>query len=971
MNSHFKFPRRVRIHGGECGAVARALHHEVKGFSLYQADLGKAPGSTNERKQMSTKTTLKRIALVAVSALTGGLLAIVSAPVANATTAGLMEYPTSIATGTPGAARSGTMSYTDVVLNLPSTFALNDTVVVGAKLLTAPSTSTLATVAANPTTSGFTGVTNNLGVNLTWIAGASGVSGSYGTLSTVGTSGSGNATATVEYQAKTGDSIGQIKLRVGFKPDVAGTYTILVSTPKTGAGTTTYANYSPGATGNDLSTTFTVTTASAASTVTLSAVTSAARSGASVRGQLMKMTLADSTGAATLLGSLDQIVLSSNDTSVSFAEPAAAVSSSATTMTVTSSTTGWSGSTFYFRVDNASTTDESVTITATGGGGLSSAVTSNVGTSFTAAATTKSAVTLGLVTLDTSLKASTSATAPSCASIDTDDVCYTVSPADTSHAIRSTIGTIATYKSYWTVTDTSGKLTGFGGSIYTIPVSFASTATVAYVDTTFSAALLTTDAGLQSFSAVLYATGDPDFIIKSGAGAADDIDVTDDTRRVATGSTNTFVAALTDQYGAAIANSSITVTVAGRNGSVASSTIVTNADGEVTYSLTDTGTVGTTDTITFTSVSDSSVTGSATLTYGTTTVTTLSVYTAPHVAAGVADANIIYSDKKDIDASSKAGASATTQPVAVLAKDANGVVMSGVPVTFTIAGTGCGLLSTKGTVYTGADGLASTSIYAWLEGKCTVTATAGGQTTTTDAYFVQTGTGEARTITAAVSGGLVTATVKDRFGNPIKGVSVYATRTGEGYFGNGSSATSGTTGEAGTVEFYLNGNTAATTVTVQLGDATAASAEFGQSSADAGKYGTKSATQTAFTAYAAGTTTTAETGVGSSISPAGINSATVTVAAATNAAATAAEAATDAAAEAIDAANAATDAANLAAEAADAATVAAEEARDAADAATAAVEELATQVATLMAALKAQITTLANTVAKIAKKVKA
>jgi len=85
----------------------------------------------------------------------------------------------------------------------------------------------------------------------------------------------------------------------------------------------------------------------------------------------------------------------------------------------------------------------------------------------------------------------------------------------------------------------------------------------------------------------------------------------------------------------------------------------------------------------------------------------------------------------------------------------------------------------------------------------------------------------------------------------------------------------------------------------------------------------------------------------------------------------AANAASDAAAEAIDAANAATDAANLAAEAADAATVAAEEARDAADAATAAVEELATQVATLMAALKAQITTLANTVAKIAKKVKA
>jgi len=36
---------------------------------LSQADLEKASKSTNERKQMSTKTTLKRIALVAVSAL--------------------------------------------------------------------------------------------------------------------------------------------------------------------------------------------------------------------------------------------------------------------------------------------------------------------------------------------------------------------------------------------------------------------------------------------------------------------------------------------------------------------------------------------------------------------------------------------------------------------------------------------------------------------------------------------------------------------------------------------------------------------------------------------------------------------------------------------------------------------------------------------------------------------------------------
>ena len=30
MNSPIKFLRRVRIHGGECGAVARALHHKAR-----------------------------------------------------------------------------------------------------------------------------------------------------------------------------------------------------------------------------------------------------------------------------------------------------------------------------------------------------------------------------------------------------------------------------------------------------------------------------------------------------------------------------------------------------------------------------------------------------------------------------------------------------------------------------------------------------------------------------------------------------------------------------------------------------------------------------------------------------------------------------------------------------------------------------------------------------------------------------
>jgi len=49
MNSRFKFPRRVRIHGGECGAVARALHHEAKILSL-PAVGGIVSPATIERK---------------------------------------------------------------------------------------------------------------------------------------------------------------------------------------------------------------------------------------------------------------------------------------------------------------------------------------------------------------------------------------------------------------------------------------------------------------------------------------------------------------------------------------------------------------------------------------------------------------------------------------------------------------------------------------------------------------------------------------------------------------------------------------------------------------------------------------------------------------------------------------------------------------------------------------------------------
>ena len=79
-----KFPRRVRIHGGEFDESARAIHRE-DGLKTIQAESGIVLDSTIERKQMSTKTTFKRIALVTVAALGFGTMAAVPPASAAAT----------------------------------------------------------------------------------------------------------------------------------------------------------------------------------------------------------------------------------------------------------------------------------------------------------------------------------------------------------------------------------------------------------------------------------------------------------------------------------------------------------------------------------------------------------------------------------------------------------------------------------------------------------------------------------------------------------------------------------------------------------------------------------------------------------------------------------------------------------------------------------------------------------------------
>jgi len=49
-SSYTKFLRCVRIHSEDCGAVARALHHEALGEIRCLADLERVSWSTTERK---------------------------------------------------------------------------------------------------------------------------------------------------------------------------------------------------------------------------------------------------------------------------------------------------------------------------------------------------------------------------------------------------------------------------------------------------------------------------------------------------------------------------------------------------------------------------------------------------------------------------------------------------------------------------------------------------------------------------------------------------------------------------------------------------------------------------------------------------------------------------------------------------------------------------------------------------------
>jgi len=131
-----RFLRRVRIHGGEFDTSARAMYRDEVVYPL-QAELRIVRRSTIERKQMSTKTTFKRIALVTVAALGFGVMSVVpSSAVINSDSLTLSAATAAQTTGETATATSATVTLSFLG------GAVDDSMSVIASLVSGPATST-------------------------------------------------------------------------------------------------------------------------------------------------------------------------------------------------------------------------------------------------------------------------------------------------------------------------------------------------------------------------------------------------------------------------------------------------------------------------------------------------------------------------------------------------------------------------------------------------------------------------------------------------------------------------------------------------------------------------------------------------------------------------------------------------------------------------------------------------------------
>ena len=886
---------------------------------------------------MSTKTLRKRIALVAVSALGFGLLSVIPSSATIGGAADNADEARSIASVTIPLVRVGDTKAVTVKLNYGTTGV--DSFTAGVDTAIAGSV-VRARVLSGPT------------------------AGTVG--STVIASG---AITSSTRETTTVSSMGTHSPTFNITPTVAGTYTLLVwvdeSAPAKAASTV------PDVT--DRQTTVTFTTAGAPATVSL---TSAAKSGKAgiTTATSFGFTLKDAAGnntyllaGETLSGSVADVTANATGASL-FLKDGTAASVTADTFTaginrsITVDSLTALGS---FSV--ASTLAGITRATITGSGlltGVVPAVTADLTTVAYGFATK-----LGLTTTTGVSGATSSRVSPTdpteletttagsiwASNVSAKSLAYKVTAA-ASTDVQYTIAAVSTSIALPTGI-TAGTYSVTTGTTGTATITMAATAALAGTGYTLTVAK---DATTNFVYTVSYQTP----IVNSTNGYIVVTPTLSNAAKTLIAGSITFSATVRDQFGDLASGANVIWTVTGRNASTTAA--VSNASGVSTLTIADTS-VSTTsllDTVSVTAASPTATTYTSVLAGESATasyVASITVATLTHTNDQATAAN--FAAGLDTPAALDAGAVLTAT-----ATNAAGVLMSGIPVTFTLPAGAYVAAGTLLTVYTNSSGVATLSgVKGTITGATTAVATAGGATTSTS-WNVENAAADARTITinnatmtvSGSSAGQAIVTVKDRYGNTVEGAGITLTYIGEaGRIAavNGVIASSGTTGATGTARVDVTaGSTEAGTgtLTVALGagwdsTTTLATTLMGNGSVYTTKVasvtsvvtvgGVKSAELTALEAI------TAKAASDKAETDAKIKLLEAQIAASQAASVAAAEAAADAAAEAIDAGNNAYDSANAATDAADAATAAAQQAGEdavaAAEAAGAAAVEAA------------------------------
>ena len=322
-----------------------------------------------------------------------------------------------------------------------------------------------------------------------------------------------------------------------------------------------------------------------------------------------------------------------------------------------------------------------------------------------------------------------------------------------------------------------------------------------------------------------YPGGSKTFYIQFQTPVVSAVEVASTTVSASNSGNLTLGAVVVDQFGEPVKSLPVQAAVTGVGATTTPASLTTNASGEVSYTIAvPAGTVaGATSALTFTSWNGSAFSGPANtinITYvaGSAAVANLAVKGAFAANAGSytaltagklnsATTPLYVNTQVDVTAPYTPAADGYAWKIQATATNATGAAVAGAPIVITPASGGyvqnpaTGRWATSATVYSDASGLATAVLAATKTGDISYSVTSGAASATVSAVYDNRPT-DARYVAIASSastvkagdGATITATVTDRFGNPVRGVLVTFSEEGPGYIAGSGQAVSSAAG---------------------------------------------------------------------------------------------------------------------------------------------------------------------------------